>query len=87
MVQYPGQSSMHAVQHPGHRGSRGPGTGAAGLPPPRGRDAGAGPGPPLRRHRPASRDSVCPVFSQQQMKHVAENLKEDWREGGKEEAP
>ncbi|XP_033720537.1 anoctamin-10 isoform X5 [Tursiops truncatus] len=27
------------------------------------------------------------ALKQQQMKHVAENLKEDWREGGKEEAP
>ncbi|XP_032504494.1 anoctamin-10 isoform X3 [Phocoena sinus] len=27
------------------------------------------------------------AFKQQQMKHVAENLKEDWREGGKESAP
>ena len=37
--------------------------------------------------RPASCDSACPVFSPQQMQRVAENLKEDWREGGKEAAP
>lgn len=42
---------------------------------------------PLRCQAQAHVSHPCPVFSQQQMKLVAENLKEEWREGGKEKTP
>lgn len=44
-------------------------------------------GVPLRYLHPGLRGSARPVFSQQQMKLTAENLKEECREGGKETVP